>query len=263
MANDNSNERVEEIDLLKLGKALWRRLWVLVICTIIGGAAALSYAYFLIVPSYTASALIYVNNSVSLGNTKVGISNGDLVASSGLIDTYGVILKSRNTLEEVIRLGGLPYTYEQLKPMISSGAVNNTSVFQISVTNHQPDMAAHITNTLADVLSERIVKIVEGSSVEIVDYAVPPSHRSAPSFTKYTMIGALLGLVISTAIVTLRFLMDSTIREEEYLLENYKDIPILTVIPNLEEDSSSGYHYGYGKSSPSGSANGQRNGGAR
>lgn len=40
-----------------------------------------------------------------------------------------VILKTRGTLEEVIKEANLPYDYEQLSGMIEAGAVNSTEVF--------------------------------------------------------------------------------------------------------------------------------------
>jgi len=252
MANETKDNNVEEIDLLKLGKALWNRAWALVICTILGAALAFGYTMCFITPLYQASALLYVNNNaLDIGNTRVSISNGDLVAANGLISTYEVILKSRNTLEAVIDDGGLPYTYEQLSKMVSAGSVNDTAVLKITVTNRNPEMAAHITNTIARVLPERITGIVEGSSVEIVDYAVPPTKPSSPNTMKNTAIGGMLGFVICAAIVVLRFLMDSTIREEEYLLETYKDIPVLSVIPDLTTDEGGSYYY-YKKTSVKG-----------
>ncbi|MBR6484667.1 MAG: hypothetical protein IKT14_06570 [Clostridiales bacterium] len=244
MANDIKNNNVEEIDLLKLGKALWDRAWVLVICTLVGAGLAFGYTMCFITPMYQASALLYVNNNaLDIGNTRVSISNGDLVAANGLISTYEVILKSRNTLEAVIEDGGLPYTYEQLSKMVSAGSVNDTAVLKITVTNRNPEMAAHITNTIVSILPDRISGIVEGSSVEIVDYAVPPVQPSSPNTMKNTAIGAMLGFVISAAIIVLRFLMDSTIREEEYLLETYKEIPVLSVIPDLTSDDGGSYYY--------------------
>ena len=64
---------------------------------------------------------------------------------------------------------------------------------------------------------------------------------------KNTAIGMLLGFVIACGIIILLSLMDSTIREEEFLLEKYKDIPVLASIPDLNEDAAGGY-YGYGSS---------------
>lgn len=248
MANNQHNENVEEIDLLKLAQALWVKVWAIIICAVIGGGIAFSYSYFLITPMYESSALLYVNNnSVDLGNTKLSITSGDLTAASGLIDTYTVILTSRNTLESVIRDSQLPYTYSTLKEKVSAGSVNNTAVFKITATDKDPEMAAHIVNSILEILPDRISTIVEGSSVEIIDFAVPAVKPSSPNIMKITAIGALLGIVASSAVIILRFLMDTIIRDEEYLAETFKDIPVLTVIPDLGEEDAGGYYY-YSKS---------------
>ena len=46
----------------------------------------------------------------------------------------------------------LPYSYEELKPMISAGSVNNTGVLRITTTNDSPAVATAITNALTDVV---------------------------------------------------------------------------------------------------------------
>ena len=246
MANDVMNGQ-EEIDLLKLLQALWRKAWMIVATAILGGSIFLVYTIFFVTPQYRASALLYVNNAVSIGNTKVSISSSDIYASNSLVDTFSVILKSRNTLEESIQEGQLPYSYEQLVSMVSGSAEGDTPVFKITVVDRDPEMAAHIANTVVEVIIDKISKIIEGSSVKIVDSAVPPRGAFAPSYTKNTAIGMLLGFVVAAGIIILRTLMDNTIREEDYLLENYKHIPVLSSIPNLAEGSEGGY-YGYGKS---------------
>lgn len=240
-----NNEDYVEIDLLKLGKALWHRAWLIVLTMVIGGALAFSYAFFLATPMYEASAMLYINNSsIALGSTKVSISSGDLSASQGLIDTYSVILKSRMTLETVIETAELPYDYEELKEMIVTGAVDGTEVMEIRVTDADAAEAAEITNTIVDILPDKIVSIVEGSSVQIVDYAVVPVEPVSPDIKKYTLIGILLGFVLCAGVIILRAIVDTVIRSEEYLLESYSDIPVLSVIPDLvHEKHGSDYYY--------------------
>ena len=245
--NDNRQD-YDEIDLLKLFKALWNRAWLIALTMVIGGALAFSYSFFLVTPLYEATAMLYVNNSaVSLGNTKVSISSGDLTASQSLIDTYAVILKSRLTLETVIEEAELPYSYEELSNMISAGAVNGTGVLRITVTDADPVEGAKITNTIVDILPEQISTIVEGSSVQTVDYAVVPTTPASPNVTKNTLMGMLLGCFLCAAAIVLRSLMDTTIDSEEFLLENYEDIPLLAAVPDLVNDKHGGYYgYGYG-----------------
>ena len=252
MTNNLQNRQEEqEIDLLKLLKVLLSRIWIIIAAALVGGVAFFRVTFFFITPKYQSSALLYVNNnSLNLGSTKLNISSGDISASSSLIDTYAVILKSRTTLEQAIKEGALPYNYEQLVKMISGGAEGKTPVFKITVTDSNPEMAAHICNTIVEIMIDEnsgISAIVEGSSVSVIDYAVVATKKSSPSLSKNSAIGMLLGFVVACGVIILISLMDTTIREEDYLIETYKDIPVLANIPNLFADTSGGY-YGYGSS---------------
>lgn len=124
----NNRENETEIDLLQLAKALWHKAWAIVLVTLITAAMAFAGTKLFITPLYTASAMMYVNNSsISVGSTQVNLS--DLTAAQSLVETYMVILKTRGTLEEVIKEANLPYDYEELSNMIEAGAVNSTEVF--------------------------------------------------------------------------------------------------------------------------------------
>ena len=248
----NNNETIE-IDLRELFGVLLQKLWLLVIVTMVFGAAAFGYTYTMVDPLYKASILLYVNNSdISVGSTSVSISNADLVASQKLVDTYVVILRSRTALNDVIKEANLNYSYEKLRSMISASSVESTEVFEVVVTSTSPTEAELIANTIARIMPEKITDIVVGSDVRIVDYAVVPSHRSSPSYTRNTAIGALLGLVLSAGFVIVTHLFDENIRSEDYLTQTYPDIPLLAVIPDMnpsKQSSGSGYGYGYGSSS--------------
>ena len=60
-----------EIDLIALAKALWHRLWAIILAAVVIGGATFSYARFYITPMYRAEALMYVNNSsFSVGSAR-------------------------------------------------------------------------------------------------------------------------------------------------------------------------------------------------
>ena len=59
---ENEKDTIE-IDLLALARAVWKRVWLVIAAVLVCGAAAFSYAKFLITPLYEAKALMYVNNS--------------------------------------------------------------------------------------------------------------------------------------------------------------------------------------------------------
>lgn len=238
--------KVEEIDLLQLAKALWHWAWALILSMLVFGGAGFFYAYVLITPLYQSSALLYVNNStLSVGNTSVSLS--DLTASQSLVETYSVILKTRLTLNEVISRANLNYTYEELYEMVSAESMNGTEVFRVNVLSPIPEEAEVIANTITEVLPEKISEIMDGSSVRTVDYAVVPTRKHSPSITRYTALGMMLGLVLSAGIVILLDLLNDQIRDENYLLETYQ-LPVLAVIPDLlstKPDKKNYYKYHY------------------
>lgn len=244
---ENEKDTIE-IDLSALMWAIWKKIWLVIVAVLVGAVIAFSYAKFMITPLYESKALMYVNNSsISVGSTSFSISSGELSAAQSLVKTYIVILKSRQTLNTVIEKADLPYTYEQLAPMISAAPVNETEIFEITVTDANPEEAELIANTVAEVLPDKISDIVEGSSVRIVDYAIVPVYPVSPSVTKYTMIGFLLGGVISIGVIVLLELFNESIRSDDYLIQTY-NLPILAVVPVIKPDSKvSGYEIAYQK----------------
>ena len=101
----------DTIDLLELARALWKKTLAIALVAVLIGAAAFGYTAFRITPTYEATAALYVNNSsFSLGKTNFSISAADLNTSNSLVSVYLYILKSRTTLEDVIRESGLSYT---------------------------------------------------------------------------------------------------------------------------------------------------------
>ena len=242
-----NNDEIE-IDLLELFRALWKKALVIILVAVLAASAVFAYTLFMISPAYDATASIYVNNSsFSFGSTSFSISSSELSASNSLVSTYIYILESRTTLEDVISKAGLPYNYEQLSKMITTKAITGTAAFDVTVRSSSPTEAEHIANTIAQVLPERIAEIVDGSSVRIVDYAIVPAHRAAPSYTKNTMIGFLTGAVLAAGFVTVRFLIDEqndmVIHSTDELRELYPDIKVLAMIPDMRLSEKKGYYY--------------------
>lgn len=240
----NKESEYIQIDLLKIANGLIRRWAIILVATLVCGALMFAYSAFCITPLYESSVLMYVNNSsFSVGATSFSISSSEISAAKSLVETYQVILKTRMTLDDVIRLGELDYSYEDLCEMIETESVNDTEVFSVTITSADPYEAEHIANTIAQVLPEKIAGIVEGSSVRVVDYAVVPREKVSPSISGYTIVGLLLGVLLSSAVIAIIEIVDDTIRGEDYLLENFEGVPLLAVIPDMLDDRQKNQYY--------------------
>lgn len=239
---------VTTIDLLELLSYVWKRAIYIIAAAVLGGVIVYVYTATMITPLYSASVMIYVNaSSISLDSTSVSISSGNISASRNLVDTYLVILGSRETLQEVIDDLDLPYTYRELGNMISGGSVNDTEVFRVTVTSADPQEAADIANDILDVLRARIKKIIDGSQAVSVDGAIPNSVPVYPNIPRNTVTGVLVAVILVGLVIVVQFLLDTEIHSESYLLNTYPDIPLLTVVPDINASSHGhGYGYGYG-----------------
>ncbi len=227
-----------EIDLLKLVLILWRKAWAIVLAMIVMGGIAFGVTYNFIEPTYQSSVKVYVNNTNQNNST---MTQSDVNLQRTLVQTYIVTLKSRTTLNEVIKQADLDYNFEELSGMISAQAVDNTEVFEVTVVSKDAKEAAEIANTIAEVLPTRISEIIESSSVKILDYAIINNEPVSPSYIKNIAIGALAGAVVAVALIFLQFVLDNKIHSEEYLIEHYK-YPILAVIPDLTATSKNKYY---------------------
>ncbi len=230
------NSEESTIDLLELLTVLLRRVWIIILCAILGGGGSFLYTYFAVEPTYRSNALFYVNNSgIDIGGTSVSISSGQISTARSLVDTYIVVLNSIPTLQAVVEESGLNISYETLAGMISASAVNETEIFRVTVTAHDPQQAKLLTNTIASVLPGRLNEIIKGSDVSVVQYAVLPSHRSSPSYSRNTMMGALIGAAVAVAGILVFYFLDEVIHTEDFLATNFPEIPLLAVIPDVNE----------------------------
>ena len=259
----------DTIDLLELARVLWKNVLAIALVAVLIGAAAFGYTAFMITPTYQATAALYVNNSsFSLGQTSFSISASDLNTSNSLVSVYLYILKSRTTMEDVIKEAGLSYTPGELEEMITAKGVSSTSAFEVTVTSTNPAEAELIANTIARILPDRISEIVDGTSVRIVDYAVIPSHRAGPNLMKNTIIGMLAGAVLCAAFVVARFLMSDNskamIQSADDLRTFYPDIMLLASIPDMRVSEKKNAYYSsyYGENKKKGGKQDGRNRGA-
>lgn len=243
--NENRAERNDEIeiDFQRIFGAVWHRIWIIVLVALLCAAITFGITFYLVTPLYESSAMFYVNNnSLSVGDTSFSISSSDITASKSLVDSYIIILTTRETLNDVIDYAGVQRSYVEVRDMISAAPVNETEIFEIVVTSPDPQEAEDIADAIAYILPKRITSIIEGTSAKIVDSAVIPVRPSSPSYMQNTLVGFLAGMVLAIAVIILREIFAVTIRTEEDVQRGCK-YPILASVPNMAVASRGGYYY--------------------
>lgn len=257
------NRQPQEIDLVKLALVLIRKLWLIILVTVLFALIAFGYTKYFVSPEYESVSKLYVFNSTEKSTTGQ-VSSSDISTSKILVNTYIVILESNSVLDQVCititehqgqegfeYLGSEEYTPERIKKMLSASSINNTESFQIVVTATDPYVAKFINDAILYFLPDEIIRVVKAGAVEIIDTATLPTKPSSPSIVKNTALGGLLGFVFICAIIVVFSLLDTRIHSEDDVTEEFKDTPIIGVIPVFRGEREI-------RSSPSA----QKNGGA-
>lgn len=253
--DNNNNQNIEReyyvIDIMHVLKSVVNRLWIIILAGILAAGIGFSYTSFVVKPTYSASIMLYVNNSsISLNDVGISMSYSDISASQSLVKTYSVLLKNRTTLDRVIDETGVKYNWIELYNMIEASSVNETEVMRVTVTTTDPYEAQKIANGISKVLPQRVTEIVEGTSMEVVDSAIANTQKVAPNITRQTAISFVIGAMAAAVILVIIALMDNTIHDEDYVLKTY-NYPILAKVPDLLESESRKYGYNYYQSKKS------------
>ena len=226
-------EEETEIDLIDLAWALLDKIHYIVLCFLIGAVIMNAYSYFLVRPTYKSTAKMYVvsaskNSVVDLDALNIGTS---------LTADYEQLMLSYPVLEQVINKLNLDMDSDTLAKMITLENPTDTRILNINVVSTDPKSARDIANTLMDVSVDYLPKTMSTNAPNVAQKAKLADHKDGPSYTKYTVIGALAGAFLYCMYLVVKYLMDDTIHTADDR-EKYFDIVPLAVIPDVSELAS-------------------------
>ena len=236
-----------EIDIQRIIGALWRKIWLVVLVAVLTAVFTFVGVFYFVDPEYESSSMFYVNNSdISVGSASLDISSADITASKDLVESYIVILHSRDTLTLVKDYAKVDYSIGTLRNMITAEAVNSTEIFEVVVTSTDPYEAYDIAVAIQTVLPARIDDIVDGTKANTVDKPLNPGKvenyaPSSPNYRKCTILGFLIGFAMMAVIVILQEIFDVTIRTEEDVTQVCRH-PVLASVPDMAAPSKGSYY---------------------
>jgi capsular polysaccharide biosynthesis protein len=203
------NDEEVEIDLVEIFYLLWEHVVQIILCLIAGAIVAFVYSYFLIAPTYTATSKMYIVSSSSSS----AINLSDLQLSSNLKADYQELMKSRTMLQDVINNLGLAETLtpQDFQKQITITNPSDTRILYLTVVDKDPTIAADKANELARQAERYLPDIMNSGKPNIYESAIIPSSKSAPSYVRNTVIGALLGALACCGYLIVRFLMNDTL----------------------------------------------------
>lgn len=230
----------ETISLQDLFKTLKKRLWLIVMSTVIAATIAGVISFIVMTPIYQASTQILVNQTERQSEA---FTAQDIQTNLQLINTYNVVIKSPAILNKVIEELGLDETAASLNSRVTVNSEQNSQVVNVTVQDPNQKQAVEIANTIANVFEQEIPQLMNVDNVNILSPAVMPDSPTPvkPDPMLNMAIGVVIGLMIGVGIAFLLEYLDTTVKTEDDI-EELTGLPVIGMIspiPDSEVNMSS------------------------
>jgi capsular polysaccharide biosynthesis protein len=218
-----------EIDLGEIFGLLLHWIWLILLVGVAFAVVAYSVCRFVLPEEFQSTTSVYILDK-SDSNNNSSTTYSDLQVGTQLTNDYAEIIKSRSVVEAVIANLGLDEDYDSLSRKIEVTTPTDTRIVTITVTDHDPSMAQKIANEVRDQATKQITSVMAIDAVNVVDQANLPTEKSAPHNTRDAAVAAIIGMLLVSVILIVRYLMDDTIKTSEDI-EKYLELPTLALVP--------------------------------
>lgn len=243
------------IDLTQLLQLYRRHIWALILWSIGLALVGWGIANFVISPKYTSSAQILVNPKSNNNDPNAAYTTQQ--ANMQLVNTYKDILTSHVILQDasdrltnpvrvvkkakpakykttdgrkvlvrkaqpaVIERDGKAYSVSaaQLANSVSVATQQQSQVFSVSAKADTPEKAKAEANAVARSFRDQIPNIMNINNVTIVALATN-GVQSSPNVKMFTLVGFVIGLLLTIAVILIREMTNTTVRDETYLTQD-------------------------------------------
>lgn len=217
------------LPLVDLLGVIWRRLWVIVLITILVVGAALVFSLTR-TPSYEASI------KVLIGQRQSGVSEGlgsEIPGLQQLTPTMTEAVQSRRVAEGVLRETNLAVSTDDFLNDLSVEQVPTTQFIEVSYTGSNPTRVQQVANTIGEVFSRQIAEVSPSTSsitATLWDRAAVPEDPVSPNIALNALLGLMAGAMLGVGLAFLLEYLDSSWRSPEEA-ERISGVPTLAVIP--------------------------------
>lgn len=225
----------EPLPISELLRAIWSRLWIIVLATILLVGAALGYSLAQ-TPEYEASTMILVGQQQQRSEAPSNLGS-DVQGLQQITQTMAEAVGTRPVAEEVIQNLGLQVTSKDfLEENLTVEQVNATQFIEVSYRDQNPDTARQVANAVGDVFSEQVSDVSTSANsitATVWERAEAPDEPVSPNLL--VNIGAALaaGLLLGVGLALLMEYLNDSLRSPEEV-EQFSGLPAFSIIPQFK-----------------------------
>lgn len=226
---NETNDDTVEIDLSQLFHQIKKNIRLIIISMLLVAVIAFVFTTFFIDKKYASQARIYITPKVTEEGT---VDYSSLTSGNLMVNNYMSILKGENLLRNVSEAIGTDFSIVNSSLSVSNDA--NTQIITIKSTTEDPELSKAIVDQTVSSFQSDMQELLNIQNLVVIDSAKVNSSPVSPNVKMNTLIGALIGAMLSGGYVFIMFILDKRLRNKKEA-EEYLGIPVLAEIPWYED----------------------------
>lgn len=211
-------------------KIIAEGLWFIVLLSFFASLCSLFISIFLIEPEYESSTTLYFIGANQDKNPASAYES--ILAGQQLIKDYRELVKSRDLSLAVLkqlRINDL--SYKSLAENVTLSIKSDTRLLEIKVKDKDPLRAVQLVKSISKVFIVKILAINPDIKIITVDPPLPENEAVAPNIPVNTVLGLLIGAIVSIGTIYLMEYLKDTVKTPEDI-ENIFGCDITGIIPD-------------------------------
>src|SRR5690554_2546225 len=229
------NNQVETtINLNDLIMLLWKNIVLIIAVTVIFTISTLLISKYLMSEKYESNTLINVFKNVEYDDSS---NNSDIFRyGTELAKRYNIVADSATVVglvQDKLEKENISLSKKEIRNSFKVSSVNDTDFLKIVITYPNPEISQKIAQTITEISKIEYENVYDNALVKVIDKA-DEGIKVGPNIRLNTIIGFILGLMVSIGFVLLKEFLDRTIRDDKDV-EKYLGLPVLGSIPSLDK----------------------------
>lgn len=230
--DEGENEGLDIVDLIFIMLRRWKLIALTTVPIVILG----------FVFANTRPTIYRAQTSLMVAgiNTGVTLNSDDMALNQKLIATYLELAKSDLIMQRVVEKFDLQESTKVLAANIYMSAVPETEIIKLSYKNRDPQLAAAVTNEVAQQFISRINQVMKIRNISVLERAEVPQIPMPKNKMTIIIASMILGVSLGMGIIFIIEFIFSKLRKPKDI-EKILKLPMLGMIPEFSDiDQSKG-----------------------